>query len=48
VSRFVGEAEIGVDVPLVQYRYTFQSRPALFQTARIGMHLGLGVGVRFP
>jgi hypothetical protein len=48
VDRLAGEAEIGVDVPLVQYRYGFQSRPALFKTARVGMHLGLGLGVRFP
>jgi hypothetical protein len=44
----VGEAEIGVDVPLVQYRFAFQGRPALHRTARAGMHLGLGLGVRFP
>lgn len=45
---FVGEAEIGVDVPLVQYRYAFQGQAPLFQSARVGMHLGLGLGVRFP
>jgi hypothetical protein len=48
LDRFVGEAEIGVDVPLVQYRYSFQGREPVFQSARVGMHLGLGLGVRFP
>jgi hypothetical protein len=44
----VGEAEIGVDVPLVQYRFAFKAREALHRTARVGMHLGLGLGLRFP
>jgi hypothetical protein len=48
VDRLVAEAELGADVPLVQYRYGFQGRPALFKTARVGMHLGVGLGVRFP
>jgi hypothetical protein len=48
VDRIVGEVEIGADVPLVQYRYAFEGRPAVFKTARVGMHLGLGLGVRFP
>jgi hypothetical protein len=48
LDRIVGEAEIGADVPVVQYRYGFQGQPALFQSARVGMHLGVGLGVRFP
>ena len=47
-DRFVGEAEIGVDVPLVQYRYAFEGRPPVFKSARLGMHLGVGLGVHFP
>jgi hypothetical protein len=42
------EVEIGADVPLVQYRFAFQGRAALYRTVPVGMHLGLGLGVRFP
>jgi hypothetical protein len=48
LDPLAGEVEIGVDVPLVQYRYAFEGRPAVFKTARVGMHLGAGLGVRFP
>lgn len=44
----VGEAEIGLDVPLVQYRYSFRGQEPLFQSGRAGLHLGLGLGVLFP
>jgi hypothetical protein len=47
-NPFVGVVEIGADVPLVQYRYAFEGRPAVFKTARVGMHLGFGLGLRFP
>jgi hypothetical protein len=46
-ERFVGEVEIGADIPLVQYRYAFEGRPPIFKSARVGMHLGLGLGVHF-
>jgi hypothetical protein len=48
LDRFVGEVDIGVDIPLVQYRYSFRGQAPLFQSARVGMHLGAGLGVRFP
>jgi hypothetical protein len=48
LNPLVGELEIGADVPLVQYRYAFEGRAAVFKTARVGMHLGAGLGVRFP
>jgi hypothetical protein len=47
-DRFVGEVEIGADIPLVQYRYAFEGRPPIFKSARVGMHLGVGLGVHFP
>jgi hypothetical protein len=47
-DRFVGEVEIGADVPLVQYRYAFEGRQPVFKSARVGVHLGIGLGVHFP
>lgn len=48
LDRFVAEVEVGADVPLVHYRYSFQGEAELFETATAGMHLGVGLGVRFP
>jgi hypothetical protein len=48
LSPLMGVVEIGADVPLVQYRYAFEGRPAVFKTARVAMHLGFGLGLRFP
>ncbi len=42
------EAEVGATLPLSRYRFRFEGEPALYVTSVLGVHLGLGLGVRFP